>query len=222
MPDDHPTSWTLIGGAAHGECAARDRFARRYEPSIRAYLCARWAGNSLTEAVDDAVQDVFVECFRAGGVLQRVDASAEGGFRAFLLGVTRNVARRIEARRRPHPQGDSVLSEASADDPRLSRCFDREWARSLMLQARERQSVAAAQQGEAARRRLELLELRFSGNLPIREVALRWGVDAAGLHRQYARARREFREALLAVLRDHGAAAPEQEAAGLLELLRGE
>ena len=61
-------------------------------------LAARWRSSSQSSELDDAVQEVFVECFRAGGVLKRVDASRPGGLRPFLFGVVRNVALRFETR----------------------------------------------------------------------------------------------------------------------------
>ena len=57
---------------------------------IRAYLAARWQGSALRGELDDAVQQVFVECYKDGGVLERVAGKAEPGFRAFLFGVARN------------------------------------------------------------------------------------------------------------------------------------
>ena len=54
-------------------------------------------------ASEDAVQEVFVECFRRGGALEAVGAGRVPGFRAFLYGVIRNVARRFESR--PAPPG---------------------------------------------------------------------------------------------------------------------
>ena len=91
------TCWTLIRDAAAGDPAAREWFARVYLPVVTAYLAARW--RSTRHGVDDASQDVFVECFRAGGVLEKADPLR--GFRAVLLGAVRNVARRHEAKPRP-------------------------------------------------------------------------------------------------------------------------
>ena len=76
--------------------------------------------------------------------------------------------------------------------------------------------------GVEAQRRLELLRLRFQEDLPIRVIAQRWQVDAAALHRDYAKAKEEFREALKDVLRAYFAAegaALERECAELLTLL---
>ena len=49
-------------------------------------------------------------------------------------------------------------------------------------------------------RRIELLRLRFEENLPIRRIAELWEEDPVQVHREYARARQEFRDALIAVM----------------------
>ena len=86
----------MIQDAAAGDGAARAEFARRYTPLVRAYLGARWRATPLVAEIDDAAQDVFLGCFRDGGVLTRVEAGRPGGFRAFLFGVVRNGARQVE------------------------------------------------------------------------------------------------------------------------------
>ena len=91
--------WTVIEGAAAGRKEDRDEFARRYVPAVRAYLAARWQASPFAQELDDATQEVFLECFRQSGVLERADRSRPGGFRAFLYGVVRNVALRIGTRR---------------------------------------------------------------------------------------------------------------------------
>jgi RNA polymerase sigma-70 factor (ECF subfamily) len=55
---------------------------------------------------------------------------------------------------------------------------------------------------------VELLRLRFHENLPIRDIARRWGTDPAVLHHEYAKAREEFRSALLDVVTFHHAGGP--------------
>lgn len=167
-------------------------------PVVKAYLAARW--RSARREVDDAVQDVFVECFRHGGLLEKADPERGGGFRAFLLGAVRNVARRHEERVRPVAPLPSDLPD---DDTGPAEAFDKAWARSLLREAARRQREDAAQAGEAAQRRVDLLQLRFQDGLSIREIAERWGVDAAKLHHEYATARDEFRNALRAVIAFH-------------------
>jgi RNA polymerase sigma-70 factor (ECF subfamily) len=226
MAQPESTCWTVIQGAAAGGAAERDLFARRYAPVVRAYLAARWRTSPHQKELDDTVQEVFVECFRAGGVLDRVEPGRPGGFRPFLYGVVRNVALRIEtARAREHgrqaPSGLDLENLAGSEES-LSRAFDRAWAKSLLREAAVRQEERARHMGEAALKRVELLRLRFHEGLPIREIARRWQADPAVLHHEYARARQEFKAALLEVVTFHhpGTAAEiEQECANLLSLL---
>ncbi len=207
------TCWSLIRDAAGGDPAARERFARVYLPVVKAYLAARWR-NARHDA-DDAAQDVFVECFRAGGLLEKADPSRDGGFRAFLLGAIRNVARRHEARNRLAAQ---LPVDLPADDTGPAEAFDRAWARALLREAARAQEETALQSGPAAERRVQLLRLRFHDGLPIREIAARWGEDAAKLHHEYATARAEFRAALRAVVAFHHPGSP----AGELDRVCGE
>jgi RNA polymerase sigma-70 factor (ECF subfamily) len=205
MPSDDLTCWTLIRGAAAGDAIAREQFGRVYRPVVRAYLAARWRHSRHDP--DDATQDVFVECFRAGGVLDRAEPDRDGGFRAFLLGAVRNVARRHEARARP---AEPLPAELPADDTGPAEAFDKAWARALLKEAARTQQASATNPG--ARRRVELLHLRFGEGLPIRDIAARWGVAAARLHHEYATARDEFRAALRRVVAFHH---PGQSAPGL-------
>ena len=223
MSSARETCWTLIESAAHGAEPARDDFARRYLPVVRAYLFERWRTSPFVGDVDDAIQEVFVECFRAGGALTKVDPKR--GFRPFLFGTVRNVARRFEerfARRASHKDSDSFHPESFAnDEERLSVVFDKAWAGQIMREAAEQMRLHARDAGADAERRVELLVMRFQGDLPIREIAKRWETDAAVLHHEYARARNEFKQALLEVLAFHqpDAKAAERECQQLLDIL---
>jgi RNA polymerase sigma-70 factor (ECF subfamily) len=226
MAEPGSTCWTIIEAAAAGGPAEREEFAHRYGPAIRAYLAARWRNSSRLGDLDDAVQEVFLECLKQGGLLDKAERGRPGGFRAFLYGAARNVARRLETRhlraREQQLPTDGGLDGLQADEDSLSRAFDRAWARGLLREAARRHEERAASQGDDARRRVELLRLRFQDGLPIREVARRWGADPAVLHREFARARREFRSALLDTVAFHHPGTPaeiEQECANLLTLL---
>src|SRR5581483_3201874 len=143
-----------------------------------------------------------------GGALDRADAGRVG-FRPFLAGVIRNVARQYETRRaRSREQPPPTELELAARDDALSRVFDRAWAAEIMRQAAERQAERATAAGPAAVRRVELLRLRFYDGLPIREIAARWQADPAKVHHEYAQAREEFRAALRGVVAFHGPGAP--------------
>ncbi len=218
------TCWTLVHGAADGADDARALFAQVYLPVIRAYLVARWRGGPMLERLDDAVQDTFLECFRGEGALGRLDGN--GRFRTYLYAVVRNVARRYEERRAidmgRHGANLSFV-EPSSGAQRPSRVYDRAWLDTLLKRAAVRQAEWAEQQGDEARQRIELMRLRFVDGLPVRDIAERWGVAAAVVHREYRQARRDFKRALREeVAFHHPGATPEQieeECAALLELM---
>lgn len=201
------TCWTLVEGATAGNERCRAEFAARYLPAIRAYLVVRWRSTPLLDTVEDAVQQVFVDCFRADGALSRLDPSRGGGFRPFLYGVVRNVARHVEthrARNREHAPGSRVdLQALEGHDEDLAQAFDRAWALGIVREAFALQRARASEREDGALRRVELLELRFAEELPIREIARRWDEDAARLHKEYAKARREYRSALSDVVAFH-------------------
>jgi RNA polymerase sigma-70 factor (ECF subfamily) len=193
----------MIRGAAAGRARDREEFARRYDAVIRAYLGARWRGSRLVEELDDAVQEVFVDCFRDGGALGRAEPGPRRAFRAFLYGVVRNVARRAEhARARAGPPLPSEL-DPPGNEKTLSRVFDQAWALTLVRQAIDRHAELAHEAGPEAVRRVDLLRLRFHDELPIREIARRWNEEPERLHRWYRKARQEFRAALHDVVREH-------------------
>jgi DNA-directed RNA polymerase specialized sigma24 family protein len=207
MDDRDSTCWTLLRDAAAGGDVPRAEFVSRYAPVVRSYLGARWRNSTLIQDLDDTMQDVFVECLREGGLLERARADRPGGFRAFLYGAVRKVALRVEvkwSRRAAREPADVLdLDSVPGREETLSRVFDRAWAKSVMREAAQRQSVLAAQRGQAAIDRVELLRLRFHEAMPIREIARLWDVDAASLHHEYARARHEFRSALREVVSFH-------------------
>jgi RNA polymerase sigma factor (sigma-70 family) len=206
------THWSLIRAAAEGRAPERDEFARRYDSVIRAYCGARWRHTPLVHEIDDAVQEVFLDCFRPDGALARVEPEGPP-FRAYLYGVVRNVARRLEERRaRAARQPGSHLDLAAIEgrEEPLSVVFDRAWALALFRQAAELHAARAEENGDGAPRRVELLRLRFQEGLPIREIADRWEEDPARLHHEYARARDEFREALTHVVAEHHEGTPRE------------
>ena len=227
MAQPDTTSWQLIHSAAQGDDEARGRFARQYERMIRDYLAKRWQKAPHLEALEDAVQEVFVECFRHRGVLDRVEEGRSGGFRAFFYGVIRNVALRFEKRHRgAHEFQLSTSFDAdnlAASEISASKQFDRAWALNILRQAVRRLAERNRGRGREARLRVELLRLRFQEGLPIREIAKRWEVDSILLHRQYTKAQKEFRAVLADMLAAGRRLSPdevEQELAELYQILR--
>lgn len=212
-PDD--TCWTMIEEAAGGDAAQREEFARVYEPVVRAYFHVRWRSSPLRAEIDDAVQELFFDCLRPNGALERFERGKGPGFRAFLYGVVRNVARRIEQKRRrskERPIGGAVdPNVVPADDESLGTAFDRSWARALLREAGRRQEERAREKGAAAVERVRLLKLRFEEGLPIREIAKRWEADPARLHHMYATARKDFLRCLGEVVGFHDPGASREE-----------
>jgi len=134
--------------------------------------------------------------------------------------VIRNVALRIErknARRRDVPAAVEP-EDAGHDSFTPSRAFDRAWATAILKEAG---GVMADQaDDEDSKKRLKLLQLRFQDSMPIREIAKSWGEEPRALHRAYARARDEFRAALVGVVTFHHGGPPgevERECARLLD-----
>ena len=196
------TQWTIIERAGQGDHEARETFARVYLPVVRRYVTARWKRSRWHGHLEDAVQQVFVECLKPEGVLTQVSRDDAWGFRSYLYGVSRNVARSFE-KRRGTSMSDSLPEPAAGEDSGLQRLFDGAFAHALLGEALEHQQREAEDSGAPALRRLELLRLRFWEEIPIREIATRWEADPAHLHHEYARAREEFRSALEVVLAQH-------------------
>jgi RNA polymerase sigma factor (sigma-70 family) len=205
-PDDPNLSWSTLTRAAAGDRSAQSRFGRGYLPVVRTLLEVRWKGSPLAAEVDDAVQEVFLECLRPDGVLTRADRE-RGDLRGLLFGVTRNVALRHEERARRRmarnaPAG-SALEAVPAGDLSQSVVVDREWARALTRLAGDRMRDRAQHGSAGARLRVELLGLRFREGLPIREIAAQWELEPSAVHRAYRKAREEFRQCLLEVVAEH-------------------
>jgi RNA polymerase sigma-70 factor (ECF subfamily) len=219
----------MIQAAGKGSREDRGQFALRYAPAIRSYLGARWRASPSLSELEDAVQEVFLECFREGGVLQKADESRPGGFRAFLYGVMRNVALRFESQRAGRREVRSPsgigLEEVEGPGETPSRIFDRAWAELVMKEAGERLYDRSKAGDKESQRKVELLRLRFEEGLPIREIARLWAIDPAEVHREFARARADFHDALHEVVRFHNPSLTsgdaERECEKLLSLLRG-
>ena len=90
----------------------------------------------------------------------------------------------------------SIVEAPHLAEDDLDRVFDRAWALCTVRRAVARHEALARDADPAAQRRVDLLRQRFQEDMPIREIAKLWNEDAAHLHREYARARREFESAL--------------------------
>lgn len=208
----HSTRWTLIQRAAAGNSTDRDAFVAIYGPVIGAYLGTRWRGTSLRNQIDDAVQEVLLDCIQEGGALGRADPGHASGFRAFLYGVVRNTARTMErahARTQSDRGGSVNLDEFAAKEDSVAQVFDRAWASALLRRAADLQEARARQKGKAAERRHLLLGLRYGNDMPIRDIAKHWQVEPDWLHGQFRQARDEFRSALQDVVKELQGGGPE-------------
>jgi RNA polymerase sigma-70 factor (ECF subfamily) len=221
------TCWTLIQSAQAGDPASRARFGERYLPVVRAYLDARWRRSAFAQEIEDAVQEVFVECFREQGVLARARAERLESFQRFLLGVARNVALRFEeqraAARARRGESDSALQGVESDETHLSSIFDRAFAHSVLEEAAALHEREARAAGGRAALGVEVLRLHFDDGLPLRAIAQRLEQDAAIIHHVFADARKRFREALRTVVAFHLPHHPEEvsrECERLVDLLR--
>jgi RNA polymerase sigma factor (sigma-70 family) len=229
MPQNDSTSWSMILGAAARQPADQERFASLYTPMIKAYLAARWRLPLDHEDVGDAAQEVLLQCFRQDGALEAVEPGRASGFRAFLYGVTRNVAAMTErkwARSREGQAAHSSVFERADEDLSLSHVFDRAWAEVVVREARALLQRRASSRGGTAVLRARALELRYQGSLPPREIAPRLGLDVKQVYRLLEDGQVEFQEALIDVmaLQVPGASRAEVEAkcAELLQLLDGD
>ena len=219
------TCWTVVRAASKGDAEARLEFARSYASTIRGYLDARWRGRLLAGETDDATQEVFVECLKPAGVLDRADPT-RGDFRGLLFAVARNVARRFEeralARGHLRPEDSDWFQQVASDDPGQATLFDQSWAKDLMRRSKRLHRERALSDGPAGQRRIELLERRFADDQAIRSIAAEWGVPAQEVHNAYRKARREFYSCLREIVALHApvGADLDSECQRLLTLLR--
>jgi RNA polymerase sigma factor (sigma-70 family) len=196
-----------VEAAAAGDADARNAFVVRYWSVVRSCLAARWRGSPLLSEVNDAAQEVFYQCFKEGGALERADRQQSDRFHRFLYGIVYKVARKFEERYRKRP-GPLPQYEIPDGQESLLRQLDRAVAEDVWREAFRRMDARARQAGPDAIRRMELLRLRTQEALPIREIARRWGIDADELYRAQTRVRKELREALREVAALHRPGTP--------------
>ena len=211
LPDS--TAWTMILAAGAGEEQARDRFARTYGAVIRAYLAARWHLPAGHESVDDATQEVFVQCFKPLGALNGVDPAGPAQFRSYLFAVVKHVADRIERRERMRrvPQEElQGLDKIARDDATLSRVFDRAWV-AMITRSAWLLMASRIENEHAGPHRIQILDLRFRDGLPSGEIAERLGLDTDYVYQQLRNAKRDFRSALVEVVGAHHPGATKEE-----------
>jgi RNA polymerase sigma factor (sigma-70 family) len=222
------TSWTLIRQAVQGRPEARDRFARLYEPVVQAFLRRSLfrlgaAVRGLSHELDNVSQDVFLECFKPHGALERLDRGRCSRFRAYLFGVVANVTRRNRARwsrqQREHLADGPTLESRAIQDSTASRTRECAEARQLLAEAVQCQADRAGRQGPEAVKRIELLQLCFNHGLTLFQIARRWQTNVQEVRREYKLATQEFKEALREALARRYRESPEATGQAFRELL---
>jgi hypothetical protein len=202
MIDDRTcvTDLESMQAAAAGDSQARAEFARRSCDSVRAWLWDRWRHTPLRSMVDDAVQEVFLECLRPDGALQHLDpARAVHGTAAFLRGVVRNVAHRIErSEARSSRCRRQLVLGADAPAPEYADPFDADSRHAQVVRALE--LLDGEEEPQAEHPLGDFLRLHFEEGLPVRAIARRWHDEPAHVHGIRRRACRRFRKCLLRVM----------------------
>ena len=208
------THWSVVMGAAAQDPGSRDSFARQYAPVVLAFLSARWRLPEEHERVQDAAQEVFVQCLREGGALDRVEPHRPGGFRAFLYGVVNNVALHSERARRRRlarvqPQsGYGTFDDPAHADESPSQAFDRAWA---VMAVDEAYELMQTRSGELGRRRVAALRLRYEGGFSPAEIAARSAISVRRVYHLLETGRAQFRLYLLHVMAKYHPDEPEAE-----------
>ena len=197
--------WQLVEAAGAGDVAARAEFLQQFGPLVRLWLQQRWRDTPFRGLVDDAVQDVFVECCRPDGALRRADPErCVHGIEVYLRGIVRNVAARLERTEARHfgHRRDLEVGQASTMPARLGVAdqIDRAWAMAQIGAAFD--LVAHTDSSGATGHSLrELLHLHFEEAMPVRAIAGAWHTKVEHVHELRRRACGTFRACLLRVRR---------------------
>lgn len=180
-----------------GDRRTQDRFCRRYLPQVRRWLQRRWRHGTLRSWIGDGVQEVFLECCRPGGVLDRTAPTPDHAFGTCLRAVVRNVAARIERR-------EARAAACGKPDGSRLRYVEAPAAggADLIDWPRIRAEVAAAIGGLDAEPCVaghslgELLQLWFAAGVPVPEIASRWHERPDTIQKHRRRACRLLRRSL--------------------------
>lgn len=128
----------LLALTRSGDRAAFDAFVKRHQASV--FRFARQATPGLDDA-EDVLQEAFLAAWRSAANFR-----GDGSARAWILGITRNAARRFRRRRVGEPDRFESLDELGAragwgDDADPARLLERTLSRELLRSALERLSA---------------------------------------------------------------------------------
>ncbi|MCR9244706.1 MAG: hypothetical protein NXI31_06725 [bacterium] len=195
-PQENDGIDTLTPGDRQAVCA----FCEHYLPIVKRHLRALWRDSTMDANVDDATQDVFVECLRSNGALSRLDVGRGHGLAAYVRGITRNIAARLGRRRARECRrcylSNDLVSHTPDRTPDGLELLDRTCSATAVREAVARLDREPAVPGHSLG---ELVRLHFGGNQPVREIAKGWEVRPARVHEARRRACQHLRKLLLRV-----------------------
>lgn len=198
--------------AAGGDPAARAAFWAQHARQVHTWLWFRWSRTTLRGCIDDAAQEVYLECFRRGGAFTHfAPERARHGVTGFLRGIVRNVAHRFERQRtrerahRAHLTG--TPPPLHGDDDAVPAGDGTGIDHEHVVAALDRLDHDDPARGTPRSLRA-FLRLRFDDGLPVRTIAKHWQTTPDHVHELRRRACRRFRSCLLAVLREARAPQP--------------
>jgi RNA polymerase sigma factor (sigma-70 family) len=232
---------TEIGGANGGFPSTSLAFGTRADdPSLRRFADLYWkpvyclirrAGARTNEEAKDLTQEFFVKEVLTGALLEKY-APERGRFRTFLKVVVTNFVRHSRRDAARQKRGGEVtlvsledeafeLSDAVPDAQSLTaeEAFDAGWRYAVVARAVDRvRSVLAAEGKDAYFEVFRRYDVERPAVEPsYRDVGEALGLSADTVKNYLTRARQEFRDAVIAVLRET-VATPEELAAELRDL----
>jgi RNA polymerase sigma factor (sigma-70 family) len=179
------TLWSRIQDAQRGDSSAAHTLVNRYRSPLVAYFRSK---RLSPEDAEDLAQEVLLRLF-AQGSLARADKE-RGRFRAYLLGVGRNVWREHCEHASAKKRGGAAQHVPLSDAPEIQAAepdegFDRIWAEQLLARALEEL------EGENPRQHKTLL-LRFQKGASPAAIAEELGRNAQQVSNDMHRARKRL------------------------------
>jgi DNA-directed RNA polymerase specialized sigma24 family protein len=230
------THWTLVGEACRGTPDERrealGQLLRRYIGPLQAYVRRRWR---LGEAeAEELVQDFFATHVIEREVLAHAD-QVRGRFRDFLQTVLNNSVREEFRRGRRLKRGGGTVGlldevpEPAGAGGNVSRMFDIEWARAVLVEAAERmrlhcERIDRADLWRVFDARVLGPTLREGEVVSYHELVERFGIESPEkASNLLMTAKRMYARSLRAVVGEYalGEAAVEEEIADLHRILGG-
>jgi RNA polymerase sigma factor (sigma-70 family) len=199
-----PTMWTLVREAARGKAgadvgAAWETLIERYRGPVTASIRGRLPRGVSAE---DAARDFFAYVYLRDA-LSRVDPNV-GRFRCFMQGVLKNFVREYVRGERGRARADvddlEDLGVASdLDDAVAERREEGEWARAFLSAAMSRLASGHVRDAELLR---QTYGIEPEERLDAGQICAARGIKPNAYHQALFRAKKRFREALAAEIRE--------------------